>query len=177
MAWIFIAVLIIIPLFEIVAFIEIGSHVGVLPTLGLTMLTAVFGVLLVRRQGLSVLARARKSIVCDELPLDSVIHGALILLAGVLLLIPGFVTDTIGLLLLVPALRAVLSGLIWRQFRSRMEIRFAGPNNETGSPRQAVVIDGTAVEIGAGKPVPQRSGAPLRPGQSTRQPGSPEPTR
>jgi UPF0716 protein FxsA len=97
-----------LPILEIALFIEIGGAIGLLPTLGVILLTAVLGTAIVRWQGLRALDRLRASMETGGDPMGPIAHGALILVAGVLLVLPGFFTDALGLLLLVPPIRALL---------------------------------------------------------------------
>ncbi len=94
-----------VPILEIVLFIKVGGLIGVLPTLALCFLSAIAGVALMRRQGLQALERLRASVERGGDPVGPIAHGALILIAGVLLVVPGFFTDAVGLLLLIPAVR------------------------------------------------------------------------
>ncbi|MBK1718071.1 exlusion protein FxsA [Thiocystis violacea] len=102
---IFILLLIGLPLIEIYFLIEVGSAIGAFPTIVLTILTAIIGTWLVRRQGFSVLMRVRRMIDEGEVPALEVMDGALLLVAGLFLLLPGFLTDSVGFLLLIPPLR------------------------------------------------------------------------
>jgi len=97
--------LIIIPIAEIAAFIVIGDAIGVLPTLAMVLVTAIIGSALLRWQGIGILNRIRMETDAGRIPGRDLVHGAMILVAGVLLLTPGFVTDTLGFLLFVPAIR------------------------------------------------------------------------
>lgn len=94
-----------IPLLELYLLIQVGSEIGALPTIGLTILTALIGGILVRMQGFAVLMRVRGAMARDEVPALDMLEGALLLVAGLMLLLPGFFTDAVGFLLLVPALR------------------------------------------------------------------------
>ncbi len=105
---IFLLLFIGLPLIEIYFLIQVGSEIGALPTIGLSILTAVIGTWLVRHQGFSVLTRVREMMAHDEVPAFEMMDGALILVAGLMLLLPGFLTDALGFLLLVPALRHVV---------------------------------------------------------------------
>lgn len=144
MAWLFFAIFIVVPLLEIFAFIQVGSVIGALPTLGLIVLTAVAGALLVRWQGLKVVMDARRRLARDELPLAAAVHGVLLLFAGLLLLTPGFVTDAAGFLLLVPGVRSLVATRIWRWLEVRTKVR-AGSAAAPG--RRPTVIEGDAVEV------------------------------
>ena len=94
-----------VPLAEIYLLLEIGGVIGALPTIGLVVFTAVLGAVLVRAQGFSTLMRVQQCLGRGELPAIPLLEGACLLVAGALLLTPGFVTDTFGFLLLVPPLR------------------------------------------------------------------------
>ncbi len=97
-----------VPLIEIAVFIEIGGRVGLWPTLAMIFATAAIGTALLRHQGLSVLAAARGSVERGELPVQALLDGVCLVIAGALLLTPGFVTDLAGALLLIPPLRHFL---------------------------------------------------------------------
>lgn len=106
MALVLLALFVAVPVGEIAVFIAVGSRIGVLPTIALVLLTAALGIVLVRRQGLATLRRARADLEADRVPAGAMADGLAILLAGALLVIPGFLTDIAGLLLLIPPLRA-----------------------------------------------------------------------
>lgn len=108
--------LIALPLAEIAVFILVGQYIGVLPVLGLIFLTAAIGSLLLRIQGVGVLRKLAAEMDAGRLPAREMIHGAMIVLAGLFLLTPGFVTDVLGLLLFIPAVR----DLAWVLIRDRI---------------------------------------------------------
>jgi len=93
------------PLIELYLLIEIGASIGGGTTILLCILTAVLGAVLVRWQGLETLLQAERRLMRGELPAVEALHGAMITFAGVLLFFPGFLTDAIGFLLLVPFVR------------------------------------------------------------------------
>lgn len=106
---------IVIPVVELWLLIKVGSMIGVVWTLALVLLTALIGSQLVRRQGLSVMQRIQAAQARGEAPALPVLNGAALLLAGLMLLTPGFVSDTLGFLLLVPKLRErIARGLLSR---------------------------------------------------------------
>ncbi|MEO4043846.1 FxsA family protein [Hoeflea sp. CAU 1731] len=105
-----------VPLAEIAAFVLIGREIGVLWTLAMVFFTAVLGSILLRVQGLGLIARIRAETEAGRVPGRELIHGVMILVAGILLLTPGFITDAVGFLLFVPAIRD--AG--WQMFRSRV---------------------------------------------------------
>lgn len=110
------ALFILIPLVEIYLFIKVGTAVGALNTILLILGTAVAGVLLLRRQGLSTLQKVQSQMQQGELPAVSMIEGIMLFFAGALLLTPGFFTDAIGFVLLIPPLRKAIA--LWVLERS-----------------------------------------------------------
>ena len=99
---------ILVPLAEIAVLIKVGGVIGLVPTLALIVLTAVVGTWMLRHQGFSVLARAQRQLEQGVMPVSEVFEGLCLLVAGALLLTPGFLTDAAGALLLVPQVRALL---------------------------------------------------------------------
>jgi UPF0716 protein FxsA len=135
--WLFL-ILVLLPIIEIALFILVGGAIGILPTLALVVLAAVVGTALVRRQGFQALTRLQASIDRGEDPRGQIAHAAMIMLAGVLLIIPGFFTDAIGLLLLVPPVRAFLI----RKGASRATVRATTfVRARSGAARPAEVVD------------------------------------
>lgn len=94
-----------IPLFELYWLIEVGSYIGAIPTIFLTVFTAVLGGLLVRMQGLATAVKVQKSMAMGEVPAIEMLEGAVLLACGFFLLLPGFFTDILGFLALVPNIR------------------------------------------------------------------------
>ena len=114
--------LMIVPLTEIGAFIFIGREIGVLWTLTMVFVTAVIGSILLRVQGLSLINRIQSEMQDGRVPRRELVHGVMIMIAGVLLLTPGFITDTLGFLLFVPQIRD--AG--WTLIKNRISIVLAG---------------------------------------------------
>lgn len=98
-------VVLIVPFAEIYLLLQVGGIIGALPTIFLVVFTALLGAFLLKRQGLATLQRFQRSLAQGEVPAYEIIEGPIILLGGVLLLTPGFITDILGLLCLVPQLR------------------------------------------------------------------------
>lgn len=101
-------IFLILPILEIAVFIQVGDWIGLWPTVLLVILAAFLGSALLRWQGLSVLRRAQAAADRGEAPVGAVFEGFCIVVAGVLLIIPGFLTDIVGLALFVPFLRNAL---------------------------------------------------------------------
>lgn len=117
-----VALFIVIPLVEIAVIIQVGDWLGIVNTIGLLLLVSVVGAWLVKRQGLGVLRRIREQQHAGQVPAAAVFDGALILVAGALLLFPGFVTDALGLLLLLPPVRAGVRAFLRRRFVRRVQV-------------------------------------------------------
>ena len=141
-----------VPLLEIAVFIEVGGLIGLWPTLGLVVLTAVLGTWQLRAQGLATLARARAQIEQDALPTRELFDGACLLIAGALLLTPGFVTDAVGFALFVAPVRDLLRELLARHIKSHVETHVfvdgeeVGPGGGPGAER-GPVIDGDYSDV------------------------------
>ena len=142
-----------VPVAEIAVFIQVDSLIGLWPTLGGIVLTAVIGAALVRAQGLAALGRAQAQIEKNAVPVNEVFTAACLLIAGAMLLTPGFLTDTVGFLLLIPGLRnrmgRGLLGLFSRNTRFTMHTAGhsgpggpGGPGFQGGFGRRGDVIDG-----------------------------------
>ncbi len=102
--WLFV-LFVTVPIIEIALFIQIGGEIGLLSTLGIVIATAFLGTYLVRKQGLNALSQLKNNVETLENPIAPLAHGIMILLAGALLLTPGFFTDAVGFSLLVPNIR------------------------------------------------------------------------
>ena len=98
-----------VPLVEIYFLIQVGQHIGALSTILLCILTAALGAILLRIQGILTLLRAQEKLRQGQIPADNLLEGLILLIAGILLLTPGFVTDVVGFLCLVPSLRSLLA--------------------------------------------------------------------
>jgi UPF0716 protein FxsA len=107
----------IVPVLEVVLFIVVGSRIGVPMTIGLVVLTALLGAALVARQGRATLTDARRDLYEGRVPTRPLAHGVMILIAGALLLTPGFLTDAFGFSLLVPGVREALRKWAVARFR------------------------------------------------------------
>jgi len=142
------------PLLEIAVFIKVGGLIGLWPTLGIVIVTAILGAALWRAQGISTWARARAALDQGEIPVREVTDGAFLLVAGALLLTPGLVTDSIGFLLLVPPIRRWLGKHIFRYMQARVKVHVVnsggGPGGDRGGYRGGYrggpTIDGEARE-------------------------------
>ncbi len=119
MFFILLILFIVIPVVELNVLIQVGDVLGSWNTVGLVILTAVVGVSLVRSQGISTLMQVQQKLSLGETPGKEIVEGMMLAVAGLLLLIPGFVTDFIGLLLLTPITRSPIAAWLYK----RMELR------------------------------------------------------
>jgi len=102
------------PFLEIAGFIYVGEHIGILATIALTLLSMVAGAILLRLQGIAVLQKMQTELRAGRVPAAQLGHAALIAFAGLCLLVPGFVSDIIGLLLFLPPVRSLVLMLVTR---------------------------------------------------------------
>ncbi len=98
-----------VPVIEIGLFIQVGDMLGLWPTIGLVLLTAFVGASLVRSQGIQTLLSVQNRLRHGEMPAQQILEGVMLAVSGVLLLTPGFMTDTMGMIVLLPAPRAMLA--------------------------------------------------------------------
>ena len=110
----FFLIFIVLPALEIYFMIKIGSEIGALSTLALIFLTAILGVFFARVQGIQTLRSGLVNLYQNKVPIYELISGASIAIAAVLLIVPGFLTDLIGFILLVPFTRRVLFKIIFK---------------------------------------------------------------
>lgn len=144
------------PLLELYVIIEVGGAIGTLPTIGLLLATGLVGAPLAASQGRAVWRRFTEALAAGRMPGREVFEGAMVIVAGALLLTPGFITDTIGLGLLTPPLR----GFIYGRLTRRVAHSAGGPvfvwartargrpgSPPRPSPRRPYDVDGTAREV------------------------------
>jgi UPF0716 protein FxsA len=132
---------IVVPLAELAVIIAVGDAIGLLPTLVLLLGISVAGAWLAQREGLAAWRRFQLATAEGRVPTNEVADGAMILLAGALLLTPGFLTDVIGVLLLLPPTRAMVRRLAPRLAARRLRRRVG----------RVVIVDGSARDAGSTK--------------------------
>jgi len=135
---IFLILFVAVPVGELYLLLQVGSEIGALSTILLVVLTAAIGGYLVRVQGISVILRVREALARDQVPAIELLEGAMLLVAGFLLLLPGFVTDAVGGLLLIPLVRRRLI-LFWTKRARSVEVSVTGSAAESRGHR---VIEG-----------------------------------
>ena len=128
------------PLIEIAGFIVVGGRIGIMPTILATVATAIAGTLLLRAQGLSLAMRLKADLDAGRVPAEDLASGALMAVAAIFLLIPGFFTDACGLLLFVPPLRGALARILVAR-AGHIEMRIHRRREPERGPGRVVDLD------------------------------------
>ena len=121
-----------IPLVEIYLFIKIGSTIGAFNTIALILITAIVGVAYARYEGFNTLKSGMSQLLRNEVPLYEIISGAALTFAAILLILPGFATDILGLMLIIPVTRKIIFKFFSKRFR----------RNKQNSEQQKDFIEG-----------------------------------
>ena len=153
--------LVAVPIIEIALFIEVGGMLGTWPTIGIVILTALIGSILLRQQGLKALGNIQGRLMSGDDPGRLLADGAMILFSGALLLTPGFFTDAIGFLLLIPGVRALVYGRVKRT----MDVRMAAAHGRAEGRSQwrsaaSQTVDGTYQDVTPDEPMPDPESRP-----------------
>jgi UPF0716 protein FxsA len=161
---------IVVPLVELYVIIQVGREIGALPTIGILIADSILGSLLLRSQGRAAWRRFNQALQERRPPAREVLDGALVIFGGALLLTPGFITDVLGLLLLIPPTRAVvrriLTAVLFKRFKvvgfgvagAGAAARAARNRRQTGRPapgREPYDIEGEAVDVDPPPPLPR----------------------
>ncbi|MDA0229455.1 MAG: FxsA family protein [Proteobacteria bacterium] len=157
-----------IPAAEIFLFIEVGGQIGTWPTIAMIFGTAIIGGTILRYQGRQMIERAREQVARHEMPVAEIAQGAVLVVAALLLLTPGFITDALGALLLIPILRRLVLGLLLLAIRARLRDKYR-PTDPGAAAASDKVIDGEFEDISSSQ------GADDSPGQPGGQSGIPPP--
>ena len=136
---IFLLLFVVLPLAEIYVAVQVSHAIGALNTVVLLALLSIGGLWLAKFAGFGVINRIRRQLQTGQMPTNELIDGGLILTAGVLLLVPGFITGLAGLLLLFPPSRNLARGMVKRRFTGR--ITYLGGSVETGRLDGPDIID------------------------------------
>ena len=112
---------IVVPVAELYVLIEVGKKIGSLTTIGIIIFTGILGAYLVKNQGFLILKKIQNDLNDGIMPGDSLIQGAIILVGGILLLTPGFVTDTVGFIFLIPVSRNVIKKYLLKWLKGKIK--------------------------------------------------------
>jgi len=133
-------VFLVVPIVELAVIIQVGQVLGVAPTLALLIVMSVLGAWLMKREGLGVIRRAKQQASSGRVPGKEVADGFLIVLGGALMLTPGFVTDGVGIALLLPPVRAVVRPVLLAQLQARaLGATTGGSGRRRGGGRSGVI--------------------------------------
>ena len=127
------AALIVMGILEIYVIIQVGQAIGVVYTIGLLILMGIVGVWLGKREGFNLFRRFRQTVADGRVPTTELVDGVLILTGATLMIVPGFITDIVGILLLIPATRAIPRNFLKRRFKITVIDQY-GPQGR--GPRQ-----------------------------------------
>jgi len=133
---------VVVPIAELYVIIQVGQEIGALPTIAILVADSLLGSMLLRSQGRGVWRRFNEGIAAGRPPAREVLDGVLVIFGGALLLTPGFLTDVLGILLLLPPTRAVVRKLLVRRFASRLIVAMPGR-----PPVRDADVEGTARDI------------------------------
>ena len=136
-------IFVVTPILELWVLIQVGGVIGVLPTVGLVVLTAMVGIALLRHQGFSTLFRAQQKMSEGQIPAQEMVEGIILAIGGALLLTPGFVTDAIGFSCLLPGTRHVFIAWGMKRFKGNIHVR-AGAS--AGSRKNEAGVSGDVIE-------------------------------
>ncbi len=111
----------VIPVIELALLIKIGGIIGTMNTVMIILITGIWGAMLARAQGMRVLQRMRENMLAGIMPTEELFDGGMVLVGGALLLTPGFVTDFLGLIFLIPQTRALIKEYLKRWIQHKMD--------------------------------------------------------
>ncbi|MGE0877106.1 MAG: FxsA family protein [Acidimicrobiia bacterium] len=140
---------VVFPIAELYVIVQVAHQIGVVDTLGLLLLVSLVGAWLVKRAGMGVWRRVQLQLAQGTVPSRDLVDGLLVLVAGVMMLAPGFITDVLGLSLLFPPVRALVRSVLGRRFKERTQVvraTYAGRIYDVRDPSGGV-RDTTAREI------------------------------
>ncbi|BFR49059.1 FxsA family protein [Nitratidesulfovibrio sp. HK-II] len=161
-------VLLLVPFLEFYVLVEVGARIGAFNAVLLVILFAMAGVWLARTQGMGTLARIQQSMAQGVLPADEMLDGLFLLLAGILMVFPGFVSDVFGVLLLLPPVRRLAAHLLRRHMNASMQADRAGGQSVhvrtwyfgPGGARRSETFGGAGPMFGPGRGNPDGLGGP-----------------
>jgi UPF0716 protein FxsA len=142
---ILLALILVVPVAELVVLLRVADGIGIPETILLLLAISAVGAWLVKREGLGVLRRIQTTVDRGKVPTRELVDGALIMLAGALLVTPGFLSDFVGILLLLPPTRAVLRAVVLSALARRAHLRvttFGGPGGRSPQPPRVIDVDG-----------------------------------
>ena len=140
---------ILVPTAELYLFIKIGSRLGLGPTLAIMIVTAVLGASLTKSQGRRAIEKFQAATTAGRMPAKEAIDGLMNLLAGAVLITPGFLTDTVGFLLLLPSFRAIVAGYAGKRLKGKIQVVTPGMPNQSAQEQkpESKLDDGNVIDV------------------------------
>jgi len=151
---------IVVPILELFVIVQVADGLGVLPTIALLLTVSLLGAWLVRREGTNITPRIREALFGGRMPSKEIADGALIMLGGAFLLTPGFVTDAIGLSLMIPPIRALYRNVVLRRFDDRKVVAADAMRTNVTNRVRSRVIDVEEVNLRRTDGTPGIDGTP-----------------
>ena len=145
-----VAIFIVVPIAELYVIIQVGQAIGALPTVAILLADSIIGSMLLRHQGRSAWRRFNAAMAEGRIPAREVLDGVLVIFGGAFLITPGFITDIIGVVLLIPPTRAVMRRVMSRVFARRFVVSAvgaAGSRVRRRRPDGDYDVEGTAAEV------------------------------
>ena len=136
-----------IPIIEVILFITVGKYIGLWNTIFIIIITGIIGAILVKNQGIAILNKALEEIKSNKMPLFSIFEGIAILIAGAFLLTPGFLTDTLGCVLLIPKTRDIIIKYITSYLEKKAIYKKKSKYDKNEEDKKNKIFEGSFEEI------------------------------
>jgi UPF0716 protein FxsA len=147
MAALLVLAFIVVPLVELAIIIQVGQAIGLLWTIALLVVDSVVGAWLVRREGTRAWSRFRAALDQGRVPADEVLEGALVLFGGALMLTPGFASDALGLLLMIPPARRLIAAALKRRLGARFSVSTMSVGGSATRRTRDDVVDVEVIDV------------------------------
>ena len=136
-----------IPIIEVILFITVGKYIGLWNTILIIIVTGIIGAILVKSQGITIFNKALEEIKSNKTPIFSIFEGIAILIAGAFLLTPGFLTDTLGCILLIPKTRNIIIKYITSYLEKRKVYKKQSAYDKNKEDKENKIFEGNFEEI------------------------------
>lgn len=137
---------ILVPLAELYLFMTLGKQLGFPETLGIIIITAIIGAALTKSQGIRAMQKLQQATGEGKLPAREAFDGVMILLAGAVLITPGFLTDAVGFLLLIPPIRSLVAGYLGEKLKTQIKVVTPGAPPQNSKPKSKL-DDGNVIDV------------------------------
>jgi UPF0716 protein FxsA len=148
-------VFVVAPIVELYVIVQVAQEIGVFETIAALIIISAIGAWLVKSAGLAVLVRTQKQLAAGRMPTNELVDGGILLFAGALMFAPGFISDVLGILLILPPTRAIVRRLVLRSFRTQMERGGTATWGRSGGVWSRVIVDVDARDDEPPRPPPR----------------------